>query len=345
MPPKETEKEPLFSKRFAGKTIKEAEAAASAAIPKEEIVEFRTVKDVKNTAITVTKYGEEETIKAANGSLRGIAREHEKRGSFIFDIGPVIIVEKGTKGTFETQAYSEMEAYGIFNEWSRHQDRPKSPHFDELKCSSAPTKGFAGIGKKKGLWKVHWSTTPFTAEIKYREAAVVETKYRKALTALTDEEQKQLFAYKHRRFGEMLFSSLLTRMESENRLYGAKRYLKSLRKNKEAIIQSWAARYTYTERIADYFISHETQLDRFCQLILETISILELCGNIYENKKAKDKVRENGREFLRLDEPSTGIAGGTIGLMLLCYQIVLVIDPYLASPLDHTWHGIGDWMA
>jgi hypothetical protein len=323
----------MFSERFEGKTIKEAEEAALADIPKEKIVSLRTIKDGENRAVAI-KYGEEEAIKAAKASLLDIEKNRKKDGIDIFDIGPVTILEKGTRGIFEIEAFSEEEAQESWKTWNRNQ--PKSARLDELECSSKPSKGFAGIGKKKGLWKAHWST-PFTAEIKYRQPAVVEAKFEKEVVEYEENivdnpSEKELFL-------ETLFSGLLPRIESDNRLLDAKGMVNDLNRQKEMIIVHWRSAFGYADRaekIAYYFVHNKEYLDKFCQLVLEIVVILQSV-DYDSNPERIRKARIIGKDFVNM-------AGGTVGVMQLCYQIILVISPLMASRIDRAWNGIGGWM-
>jgi len=155
----------VSSKQFEGKTLQEAKTVATNAVPEKSILALDVVRDVEGKAVG----GEG---KSATGAMEA-ARARVPSGAF--DISPGEIVEEPRHGTLEIQAYSQEKAREVSKREVK-RNAPKGASLEEMKCDVRPAKGFLRIGRKRGSWKVQWST-PFRAKVSFKTPAVVVVQF------------------------------------------------------------------------------------------------------------------------------------------------------------------------
>lgn len=154
---------PISSKQFKGKTVQEAKMAAMTAIPKKKIVALDVTRDVQEKTVE----GEGKSASAAIEDARA------RVPSGAFDISPGEIIQEAQHGTVEVQAYSEEEACKVSK-----RSMPKGASCEEMKRALSPAKGLLGIGRKKGFWKVRWSTK-FIAKVSFKMSVAVTVWFEK----------------------------------------------------------------------------------------------------------------------------------------------------------------------
>jgi hypothetical protein len=155
----------LQSKQFEGKTVEEARAAAATlGIADSNIYTSevrRTVKEVVEESVGIDD----------NAAIEAVKVKASIPVPDAFDIHSAEIVQHAEKGVAEVEAQTDFKAR---LNWLAKA--PPDATLEMLECQVAPKDGFLGIGRKKGLWKVHWSRLA-KARISYKLPAQVTVTY------------------------------------------------------------------------------------------------------------------------------------------------------------------------
>ncbi len=145
---------------FKGESIAEAERLARKTIG-EDLLGTDLVKDVKEMSATAQGRSADEAVATVMTRL--------PQGAF--DARPPQIAQEGHAGEVEVTEREESDARRA---WRRKA--PRGAQLDSLECKQAPKNGFAGLGKRPGIWIAHWSA-PFIAEVHYKTQAVVSARF------------------------------------------------------------------------------------------------------------------------------------------------------------------------
>jgi len=150
------------SRTFKGESAQEAKEAAKAEIPEDQIISLDVTRDAK-----------EDTAKAeGKNSSEAIEQAKARVPSEAFDVGDAKIIRDRRSGVVEVSAYSENEALVAWK-----SSAPKDVYLENLQCTLEPKKGFLGLGKKKGTWKVNWSLA-FLASVSFKMPAEVTVRFK-----------------------------------------------------------------------------------------------------------------------------------------------------------------------
>lgn len=149
------------SVQFEGKTVKEAQAAAAAAV----FASFIYASKVTRTMEEVIAEGEGEDANTAIEAAKARVKALDA-----FDVSPAEIIQIAEKGLVDVEAQTEMEVR------KNLMALPRGATLEKLDCVISPEGGFLGIGKKKGLWKVYWSKL-YKARISYKLPAQITVWY------------------------------------------------------------------------------------------------------------------------------------------------------------------------
>jgi hypothetical protein len=151
------------SETFSAKSLEEAVSASRTEIPPNLILK-EDARDVETKSIN--KNGD--SAEAAIEAVKAISL-----GPVCYDISPIEIVQEGQQGSSVVQAFSEDHARQV---WVEQGQAPWDALIVSMHCEAAASKGFAGIGKKEGTWRINWKT-PFRARISYKLPATVTVHY------------------------------------------------------------------------------------------------------------------------------------------------------------------------
>jgi hypothetical protein len=151
----------LLSKIFKGQSIEEIKEAAKAEIPENRIVSFDIKCDAKDYWIKGEGKSPDEALERASERIPRDAFEKTEPE----------ITREGSRGIVEVSAYSEDETR---IDWA--SNAPENAGFEKLECILPPQKGFIGLGRKKGIWKVHWSLS-YIARVSFKKPAEVTVYY------------------------------------------------------------------------------------------------------------------------------------------------------------------------
>ena len=145
---------------FKGESIAEAERLARETMG-GDLLGTDVIKDVKEMSATAQGRSADEAVATVMTRL--------PQGAF--DARPPQIIQEGHAGEVEVTEREESDARRA---WRRKA--PRGAQLDSLECKQAPKNGFAGLGKRPGIWMAHWSA-PFIAEVRYKTPAVVSARF------------------------------------------------------------------------------------------------------------------------------------------------------------------------
>ena len=119
--------------------------------------------------VTVKAEHGKDTIHAEGRSASEAMKQAKARvPSIAFEVSEAEVVQEGRSGVVELTANSEHQA---LNAWE--SSAPPNAAFVSLECSRKPRKGFLGLGRRKGTWRIHWSS-PYIARVSFKNPAVRE---------------------------------------------------------------------------------------------------------------------------------------------------------------------------
>lgn len=150
------------SRIFQGESVQEAEEAAKAQIPEDQIVSLDVKREVKEDRAEGEGRNTSEAIEQAKAHLPSEA----------FDVGEAEIIREGLNGVVEVSAYSEDDARVAWK-----SKAPEGASLESIECSLTPKKGFLGLGKQNGTWKVNWSL-PYLARVSFKTPAEVTVHFK-----------------------------------------------------------------------------------------------------------------------------------------------------------------------
>jgi uncharacterized protein (UPF0212 family) len=151
------------SETFSAKSLEEAVSTSRKEIPPNLILK-EDIQDVETKVRTESGVSADEAIQAAKAV---------PLGPVCYDVSPIEIVQEAQQGSSIVQAFSEDNARQA---WIEQGQAPWDASIVSIDCESAASKGFAGIGKKEGTWRINW-TTPFKARFSYKLPAIVTVHY------------------------------------------------------------------------------------------------------------------------------------------------------------------------
>lgn len=126
------------------------------------------------------------------------------------------IIQKAESGVFHTMAYTKDEAERLF---SNSISAYVLHH--EVKCVTAPTKGFMGIGKKIGTWRINWEK-PCFVRLTFIRPAVVKVRYRdEPVNTITSETNKAIFVREYQDYKTVQIDSQTSAVTLTYRVYRA----------------------------------------------------------------------------------------------------------------------------
>lgn len=141
-----------------GKTIAEAKAIAESRLSDGKIILLKVVQNPGAKVVQAHGRTDDEALASARTRVPNGACE----------VGQAVLREPCRSGSLRIEAYAEKDV----TEACR-ANAPAGASVVATKCEVVPKKGFLGIGRKKGVWTVSWSTQAL-AEVSVALSAVIE---------------------------------------------------------------------------------------------------------------------------------------------------------------------------